>query len=80
MAWAVDLVARKARSVAQSDRHTHTFLPLLEKRICSAPPSEASNIRVDYYRSFEAQKMVFGPALIDTNFKLFSMVTLSCPV
>ncbi len=29
----------------QTDRHTHRFLPLLERRICSAPPSEASNIQ-----------------------------------
>ncbi len=42
------------------------FLPLLERIICSVP-SLRTKLRifgVDYYRSFEAQKMVFGPALV----------------
>ncbi len=47
----------------QTDRQT--FLPLLERRLCSALfPTRLQILGTDYYRSFEAQKIVFGPALV----------------
>ncbi len=45
----------------QTDRQTDAqrFLPLLEKNMSPLPP-KLRIFGVDYYRSFEAQKMVFG--------------------
>ncbi len=53
----------------QTDRQTHTEIPafIRENKMFSPLPPKLWIFGVDYYRSFEAQKMVFGPALQQWN-------------
>ncbi len=52
----------------QTDRPTEIPAFIREKNMFRPLPPKLRIFDVDYYRSFEAQKMVFGPALVDSRF------------
>ncbi len=53
-----------SRHNKNANRHTEIPAFIREKNMFSPLPPKLQIFGVDYYRSFETQKMVFGPALM----------------